>query len=96
MTVVGAVDTQGVVQSPGLSSGTYKKKKKSNPSDRKSTKHKSGSEKFSKSFHHQVSSKSSSALARRQSSASMDTEADSDYSDRPPVDIFVEEGELSD
>ena len=45
---------------------------------------------------HQVSSKSSSALAGRQSSASIDTDSDSDYSDRPPVDIFVEEGELSD
>ena len=46
--------------------------------------------------HHQVSSKSSSALAGRESSASMATDSDSDYSDRPPVDIFVEEGELSD
>ena len=26
----------------------------------------------------------------------MDTDPDSDFSDRPPVDIFVEEGELSD
>ena len=26
----------------------------------------------------------------------MDTDSDSDFSDRPPVDIFVEEGELSD
>ena len=45
---------------------------------------------------YQVSSKSSSAPAGRQSSVSMDTDSDSDYSDRPPVDIFVEEGELSD
>ena len=43
----------------------------------------------------QVSSKSSSAPAGRQSSASMETDSDSDLSDRPPVDIFVEEGELS-
>ena len=49
MTVVGAIDTQGVVQSPGLSSGPDKKKKKRNPSDKKSSKHKSGSEKSSKS-----------------------------------------------
>ena len=26
----------------------------------------------------------------------MDTDSDSDLSDRPPVDLFVEEGELSD
>ena len=26
----------------------------------------------------------------------MDTDSDSDVSDRPPVDLFVEEGELSD
>ena len=26
----------------------------------------------------------------------MDTDSESDFSDRPPVDIFVEEGELSD
>ena len=45
---------------------------------------------------HQVSSKSSSAPVGRHSSASMDTDSDSDYSDRPSVDIFVEEGELSD
>ena len=47
--VVGAVDAQGVVQSPGLSSD--KKKKKPNPPDKKSsTKHtKSDSEKSSKS-----------------------------------------------
>ena len=49
MTVVGAVDAQAVVQSPGLSSGSDKKKKKPNPSDKKSTKHKSGSEKPAKS-----------------------------------------------
>ena len=49
--VVGAVDGQGMVQSPGSSSGT--EKKKSNPSDKNkghSTKHsKSGSEKPVKS-----------------------------------------------
>ena len=39
-----------------------------------------------------VPSRSSSAPARRLSTSSMDT----DLSDRPPVDIFVEEGELSD
>ena len=39
---------------------------------------------------HQVSSKSSSAPARKQSTS------DSEFFDRPPVDIFVEEGELSD
>ena len=42
----------------------------------------------------QVPSRSSSAPARRLSTSSMDT--DTDLSDRPPVDIFVEEGELSD
>ena len=46
--------------------------------------------------HLQVSSKSTSAPAGRQSSASMDTDSDSDFSDQPAVDIFVEEGELSD
>ena len=45
---------------------------------------------------HQVPSRSSSAPAGRQSPVSMDTDPDSDFSDRPPVDIFVEEGELSD
>ena len=45
---------------------------------------------------HQVSSKSSSAPARRQSPSSMETDSDSEFSDRPPADIFVEEGELSD
>ena len=44
----------------------------------------------------QVTSKSTSAPARDQSPSSMDTESDSDSSDRPPVDLFVEEGELSD
>ena len=46
--------------------------------------------------HLQVSSKSTSAPAGRQSSASIDTDSDSDFSDQPAVDIFVEEGELSD
>ena len=45
---------------------------------------------------HQVPSRSSSAPAGKQSPVSMDTDSDSDFSDRPPVDIFVEEGELSD
>ena len=45
---------------------------------------------------HQVTSKSTSAPARDQSVSSMDTDSDSDLSDRPPVDLFVEEGELSD
>ena len=44
----------------------------------------------------QVPSRSSSAPIRRQSTSSMDTDSDSDISDRPPVDLFVEEGELSD
>ena len=44
----------------------------------------------------QVSSKLSSAPAGRHDSASMDTDSDSEFSDQPPVDIFVEEGELSD
>ena len=44
---------------------------------------------------HQVPSRSSSAPARRQSPVAMDTDSDSDFSDRPPVDIFVEKGELS-
>ena len=42
----------------------------------------------------QLPSRSSSAPARRLSISSMDT--NTDLSDRPPVDIFVEEGELSD
>ena len=44
----------------------------------------------------QVSSRSSSAPARRLSTSSMDSNTDTDLSDRPPVDIFIEEGELSD
>ena len=43
----------------------------------------------------QVPSRSSSAPARRQSISSMDTDSDTDTSDCPPVDLFVEEGELS-
>ena len=43
----------------------------------------------------QVPSRSSSVPARRQSTSSMDTQSDSDLSDRPPVELFVEEGELS-
>ena len=38
---------------------------------------------------------SSSAPARRQSTSLMDTDSESEISDRPPVDLFVEEGELS-
>ena len=45
---------------------------------------------------HQVTSKSTSAPAMDQSVSSMDTDSDSDLSDQPPVDIFVEEGKLSD
>ena len=45
---------------------------------------------------HQVPSRSSSAPTRRQSTSSMDTDSDTDISNRPPVDLFVEEGELSD
>ena len=45
---------------------------------------------------HQVPSRSSSAPTRRQSTSSVDTDSDTDISDRPPVDLFVEEGELSD
>ena len=45
---------------------------------------------------HQVPSRSSLAPTRRQSTSSMDTDSDTDISDCPPVDIFVEEGELSD
>ena len=37
-----------------------------------------------------------SAPARKQSVYSMDMDSDSDLSDRPPVDLFVEKGELSD
>ena len=44
----------------------------------------------------QVPSRSSPAPARRHSTSSIDTDSDTDLSDRPPVDIFVEEGELSD
>ena len=44
----------------------------------------------------QVPSRASSAPARKTSVSSMDTDSDSDLPDRPPVDIFVEEGELSD
>ena len=44
----------------------------------------------------QVSSKSSSVTTGKHDSASMDTDSDSEFSDRPPGDIFVEEGELSD
>ena len=44
----------------------------------------------------QASSKSSSVPAGKHDSASMDTDSESEFSDRPPVDIFVDEGELSD
>ena len=44
---------------------------------------------------HQVTSKSTSVLASNQSVSSIDTDSDSDLSDRPPVDLFVE-GKLSD
>ena len=44
----------------------------------------------------QVPSRASSAPARRNSVSSMDTDSDTDLSDCPPVDLFVEEGELSD
>ena len=44
----------------------------------------------------QVPSRSSSVPARRQSTSSMDTESDTDLSDRPPVDLFVEDRELCD
>ena len=45
----------------------------------------------------QVPSRSSTAPARRHSVSSMDTDSETDLSDRPPVDLFVaEEGELSD
>ena len=47
------------------------------------------------SLSQQVPSRSSSAPARRNSASSMDSNSDTDLSDRPPVDIFVEEGELS-
>ena len=47
VTVVGAVDGQGMVQSPGSSSGT--KKKKSNPSDKKVSSSKHSKEKPIKS-----------------------------------------------
>ena len=49
VTVVGAVDAQGVLKSPGLSSD--KKKKKPNPQEKKTSAkhHKSGEEKHSKS-----------------------------------------------
>ena len=43
----------------------------------------------------QVPSRSSSVPTRRQSMSSMDTQSDTDLSDRPPVALFVEEGELS-
>ena len=44
----------------------------------------------------QVPSRSSTAPARRHSVSSMDTDSETDLSDRPPVDLFVEEGEISD
>ena len=45
----------------------------------------------------QVPSRSSSAPVRKTSVSSMDTDSDTNLSDRPPVSpIFVEEGELSD
>ena len=47
-------------------------------------------------FSQQVPSRSSSVPARRHSTSSMDTQSDSDLSDRAPVELFVEEGELSD
>ena len=44
----------------------------------------------------QVPSRSSTAPTRRHSVSSMDTDSETDLSDRPPVDLFVEEGEISD
>ena len=43
----------------------------------------------------QVTGKSTTAPARRQSASSLDTDSDSDILDRPEISIFVE-GELSD
>ena len=74
VTVVGAVDDQGILQSPGASS---EKKKKPNPSEKAKT-------------HSSKDSKpASSAPARKTSVSSMDTDSDTDLSHRPPVDILV-------
>ena len=83
VTVVGAVDDQGIVKSPGSSSDKKKKQNTDKP--------KAQSSKDSK-----ADKPSSSAPTRRQSTSSMDTDSDTDIFDRPPVDLFVEEGELSD
>ena len=47
-------------------------------------------------LHRQTTSKASTEPTRKHSISSMDYDAESELSDRPPVDIYVEEGELSD
>ena len=44
----------------------------------------------------QVTSKASTEPTRNDSISSMDSDSESDLLDRPPVDSYVEEGELSD
>ena len=84
-------DLHGVSQTAPRAQSTSKSHKEKSATDRPSGL--AGTDPLSVQ---QVSSRSSSAPAGRQSPLSMDTDSESDFSDRPPVDIFVEEGELSD
>ena len=43
----------------------------------------------------QSSSKASSSPTRKDSISSLESDTESELSERPPVDIYVEEGELS-
>ena len=84
-------DLHGVSQTAPRAQSTSKSRKEKSVTDRPSDLAGTDPPSFQ-----QVSSRSSSAPAGRQSPLAMDTDSDSDFSDQPPVDIFVEEGELSD
>ena len=84
-------DLHGVSQTAHRAQSTSKSRKEKSVTDRPSDLAGTDPPSFQ-----QVSSRSSSAPAGRQSPLAMDTDCDSDFSDQPPVDLFVEEGELSD
>ena len=84
-------DLHGVSQTALRAQSTSKSRKEKSVTDRPSDLAGTDPPSFQ-----QVSSRSSSAPAGRQSPLAMDTDSASDFSDQPPVDLFVEEGELSD
>ena len=84
-------DLHGVSQTAPRAQSTSKSHKEKSATDRPSDLAGTDPPSFQ-----QVSSRSFSAPAGRQSPLAMDTDSDSDFSDQPPGDIFVEEGELSD